>query len=190
MLPKPEKISKKSSTEQLDLVDTIDEVDKAKKKRLSIIIFLLLTVGLSFCFIIYRQVKTINFQQIKLPNLSIKLPTLPQSKFSPTVPENWSISVKTVGSTAFSYSSNLGALPDLNLFKTIHDPSYSKKYLPNGVIVSEKTISNQDNIEILSLISTPKIKFEIYTKIPGKISPTETDTFAHLVETFYWHLLK
>lgn len=178
-------------SEQLDFVETINDVDKAKKKRLSIIIFLLLTVGISLCFIIYRQVKNINFREFKIPDLSLKLPTLSQPKFSPAIPENWSVFVQSIGNTDYSYSFNFTS-GDFTKIKTLHDPSFAKKYLPDGVAISEKTNISSDFLEIFSIISTPKNKFQIYTKIPGKIdyNSPEADTFSKLVESFYWHLLK
>lgn len=192
MLPKPEKNSKKVSSEQLDLVESIDEVDKTKKKRLSIIIFLILTVGLSLCFILYRQFKNINIKEIKFPQISIKLPTQFQSKFTPNIPENWSLFVKTIGSTNFSLEHNLPVPPDLNKIKNPNNPSYAKKYLPDGVRVTEKTNNFVEYLEVVSKIETPKTSFEVYTKIPGKISTNsaEIDIFSRLVESIYWHLLK
>lgn len=191
MLPKPDRSSKKSSAEQLDLVETINEVDKTKNKRLSIIIFLLLTVGLSLSFIFYRQFKNIDLKNFKIPEISFKLQPLSLSKFSPTVPESWSILVQSIGTTSYSFSSNY--IPqDFTKIKTLHNPAYAKKYLPDGVVITEKVSSNSDFLEIHSQISTPKINFEIYTKIPGKIdsSSPEIDTFSQLVSVFYWHLLK
>ncbi|MFA5026166.1 MAG: hypothetical protein WC503_06700 [Candidatus Shapirobacteria bacterium] len=192
MLPKPEKNSKRSSTEQLDLVETIDEVDKTKKKRLSIIVFLLLTVGVSLCFVAYRQFKNVNLKDIKFPQISFKIPDQFQSKFSPIVPENWSIWVQTVGTSKFIFQSNLISPPNLKELKNPNNPSYAKKYLPDGVIVIERTNLITDYLEVVSQIQTPKTNFEIYTKIPGKISQNspELDIFSKLVETFYWHLLK
>lgn len=192
MLPKPEKNPKKISSEQLDLVETIDEVDKTKKKRLSIIIFLILTVGLSLCFILYRQFKNINIKEIKFPQISFKLPTQFQSKFTPNIPSNWSLLVKTIGTTNFSLEHNLLTPPDINKIKNPNNPSYAKKYLPDGVVVTEKTNNFIDYLEVVSQIETPKTKFEVYTKIPGKISTNsaEIDVFSRLVESIYWHLLK
>jgi len=188
---RPEKKVQRYPSEQLDLVETINDVDKIKKKRSSIIIFLALTVGISLCFWLYRQFQNTDFKQIKLPEISIKLPSSLQPKFSPEIPENWSVFVQTIGTTDFSYSSNL-AQKDFVTIKTPHDPSYAKKYLPDGVSVLEKTNSTSDYLEILSQISTPQLKFEIYSKIPGKINPdsTEIDTYSKLVALFYWHLLK
>lgn len=192
MLPKPEKNSPKFSGKQLDLVETIDEVGKTKKKRLSIIIFLILTVGISLCFILYRQFKNINLKEIKLPNISSILPSKFQTKFSPVIPENWSLLVKTIGTTNFSLEHNILSLPDINKVKNPNNPSYAKKYLPDGVVVTEKTNNFVDYLEVVSQIQTPKTNFEIYTKIPGKISTNsaELDIFSRLVESIYWHLLK
>jgi len=185
MLPKPSKDSKKFSSEQLDFVETISDADKTKKKRSLIIILLFFTVGISLCFWFYRQFKNFTFPQIKIPTLS-------QPKFSPTVPQNWSLFVQTIGTTNFSYSSNFASQSAFTKITAPHNPSYAKKYLPDGVSVFEKTNSTSDFLEILSQISTPKIKFQVYAKIPGNINYTspEVDTFSKLVEIFYWHLLK
>ncbi len=171
--------------EQLDLVETINDVDKLRKKRTSIILFLLLTVGLSFSFWFYRQFQSHDFKKIKIPSISL-------SKFSPEIPENWSVFVKSVGNTDFSYSSKFNFSPNFDYFNTLHEPSYAKKYLPEGVKVIEKIKENPDSLEIFSQVSTPKNKFEIYTKIPGKITSEspEINIFSNLVTTFYWHLLK
>lgn len=177
MLPKPEKNSKKSSPEQLDLVETISDADKLKKKRQTLVVFLFLTIGLSFCFWTYRQIKDINFSQIKIPQISIKLPSLPQSKLNLNIPEKWTFEILPFDATSSLKKSN---------------PSpYAKKYLPEGVNVSEKTLDNGDSLEISSHISTPQNKFQIHAKIPGSISSSspEIDQYAHLVETYYWYQL-
>lgn len=172
---------------QLDLVETINDVDKLRRKRTSIILFLLLTVGLSFSFWFYRQFQSFDLKKFKLPSFSFSL-----SKFSPEIPENWSLFVRSIGVTDFIYSFKFNSPPDFNYISTLHEPSYTKKYLPEGVKVVEKIKDNSDSLEIFSQISTPKNKFEIYTKIPGKINSDspEIDVFSKLVTTFYWHLLK
>ena len=173
--------------EQLDLVETINDVDKLRKKRTSIILFLLLTVGLSFSFWFYRQFQSFNLKNIKMPSLSLSL-----SKFSPEIPENWSVYVRSIGITDFAFSSKFNSSADFNYISTLHQSSYTKKYLPDGVKVIEKIKENSDSLEIFSQVSTPKNQFEIYTKIPGKITSDspEIDVFSKLVSTFYWHLLK
>lgn len=178
MLPKPEKKSSRFSSEQLDLVNTISDADKLKTKRRTLIIFLILTIGLSLCFYFYRQFKTLNFSQIKFPQISTKLLTLPQLKLNLDIPENWIFEI-----LPYEASSS---------FQKNNPTPYAKKYLPDGVNVSEKILDNHDSLEISSQISTPQNKFQIYAKIPGSISSTslEVDQFAKLVETYYWHLFK
>ncbi|MFA6007237.1 MAG: hypothetical protein WC784_01150 [Candidatus Shapirobacteria bacterium] len=177
MLPKPDKNFRKKSAEQLDLVETISDADKLKKKRRTLIIFLILTIGLSLSFWAYRQFKDFNFSQFKLPEIPLKLPTLPQSKLSLNIPENWTFEILS-SPLAISLT-------------TINPIPYAKKYLPEGVVVTEKLNSAPDSLEINSQISTPKINFEIYAKIPGNITPSspEIDQFAKLVETYYWYQL-
>jgi hypothetical protein len=177
VLPKPDKNFRKKSVEQLDLVETISDADKLKKKRFTLIIFLILTIGLSLSFWAYRQFKDYNFSQFKFPELSLKLPTLPQSKLVLNIPQNWTFEILSA--------------PLINPLKTINPTPYAKKYLPEGVIIIEKLNSTPDFLEINSQISTPKIKFEIYAKIPGNLTPSspEIDQFAKLIETVYWHQL-
>lgn len=177
--------------EQLDLVETIDEVDNTKKKRLSIVIFLFLTVGISFCFICYRQIKNVDFKKYKIPEFSLKSISLPQSKFSPAIPPDWSVFVRSVGSTAYSFSSNIGVTSNNVKINVKNDSPYAKKYLPDGVIVTENTNQIAEYLEIISSIKTPRTNFEIYTKIPGKIATdsAQLDVFSKLVEEFYWHLI-
>jgi hypothetical protein len=177
MLPKPDKNFKKKSIEQLDLVDTISDADKLKKKRFTLIIFLFLTIGLSLCFWAYHQFKDFNFSQIKFSGISLKLPTLPQPKFTLNIPQNWTFEILST--------------PLSSPLKTTNSAPYAKKYLPEGVVVTEKLNFTVDSLEINSQISTPKIKFEIYAKIPGNLtsSSPEIDQYAKLVETVYWHEL-
>lgn len=172
---------------QLDLVETINDVDKLRKKRTTIILFLLLTVGLSFSFWFYREFQSFDIKKFKMPSLSFSL-----SKFSPEIPENWSVFVRSIGVTDFSYSSKFNSSPDFSYLTTPHEPAYAKKYLPEGVKVIEKIKDNSESFEILSKISTPKNQFEIYAKIPGKINSDspEIEVFSNLVTIFYWHLLK
>lgn len=194
MLSKVTKKLKKfpsEQSEQLDLVETINEDNHLQKKRLSILLVLFLTVGISLCFWIYRQSKTIDFKSINLPHLSIKLPKSSPSKFSYSVPENWSLSIESIGDTSFSHSFNFNPTTDFAAIKTSNPNPYAKKYLPSGVTVTEKTNSTSDFFEIYSSVSSPKSKFNLYIKIPGKIdsSPTQIDEYALLVESVYWYLI-
>jgi len=172
-------------SEQLDLVETINDVDKAKKKRLSIIIFLFLTIGVSCIFWFYRRFQSLDFKKIKIPTITL-------SKFSPDIPQDWNFSLRGLDTTQFTYTSNFDTSTSFDHLTAIHDPSFAKKYLPSGVSVSEKINQTDLFTEILSQVSTPKIKFQIYVKIPGKLNPDspQIDNFSQLVSTFYWHLLK
>lgn len=178
-------------SEQLDLVETINEDNHLQKKRLSIILVLFLTVGISLCFWIYRQSQTIDFKNINLPHLSIKLPRVSPSKFSFSVPENWSLSIQSVGNTSFSHSFNFNPATDFATIKTNNPNPYAKKYLPAGVTVTEKINSTSDFFEIYSFISSPKSIFNLYVKIPGTIdsSSPQIDEYARLVENVYWYLI-
>lgn len=194
MLSRVTKNTKKfpsEQSEQLDLVETINEDNHLHKKRLSILIVLFLTVGLSLCFWIYRQSKNIDFKKINLPHLSIKLPQVSPIKFSFSPPENWSLSIQSVGNTSFSHSFNFNPATDFTAIKTNNPNPFAKKYLPSGVTVTEKTNSASAFFEIYSSIASPKSKFNLYVKIPGTLenSSAQIDEFARLAESAYWYLI-
>lgn len=191
MLPKPEKKSFKNSPEQLDLVETVNEGDKLKKKRLYIIIVILLTVGLSFSFWFYRQIQTVDFNNLSLPNLSLKLPHLSQTKFTPSIPDSWSLSIESLSAPPFYYSSKFNPETNFSQITTVNFPPFAKKYLPDGVSVTEKINSASDYMEIYSSVSSPKINFNIYVKIngPQQDSLSQIDQYAKIVETTYWYLI-
>jgi len=175
MLPKPDKKSKRISSQQLDLVETISDAGKIQKKRRTLIVFLALTIGLSFCFLAYRHLQEINLKEIKVPSLSLKIPSVVKSDFTPKTPQNWVIEILPFEATSTAQNTN---------------PSpYAKKYLPSGALVTEKTNSALSYFEINSSISTPKTSFQVYAKIPGNISSTssELDQYSKLVEEIYWH---
>lgn len=182
MLPKPEKKSSKSS-QQLDLIDTISDEERLRKKRRSLIFSLLLTVGLSLIFGLYTQLKHYNFSTLSLPQFSLNfnLSSLSQLKptFTPNLPSDWTFQLLSDGENPPSLS-------------TPNPAPYAKKYLPEGVLVSEKTTSTADYFEINSEISTPQKKFQVYAKIPGKInsSSPELDRYSRAVESLYWYLLQ
>ena len=51
--------------QQLDFVESVTTDDKIKKKRLSIFIFLFLTVGVSLVFLLYNKFKNQQFLILK-----------------------------------------------------------------------------------------------------------------------------
>jgi len=191
MLPKPEKNSKRISSQQLDLVETISDADKIKKKRLSLFIFLLLTIGLSLSFWAFRQFKNFSFSQIKLTLPAFSLP-VPSASFVPKVPESWSIYISTIGTTDFTYSQNFDSQVKFDQIEKTNPSPYAKKYLPEGVVAVEKLHFNPDYLEILSQISVPNLQFQVYTRIPGQINSdsSDLDSFSQMVESLYWYLLQ
>ncbi len=185
MLPKPEKkIKKNKDPQQLDLVDTLSDANKSRKKRLSTFIYLLLTVGLSMIFLFYREFKNINFSQFKIPEISIKKPSSLIFKPEKFFPKDWHPQIIYTGiqSDNFSIPSNLNPNPS----------PYAKKYLPDGVSVTEMTKTSPDSLEILSEISNPIFKLKIYVLIPRKTEFSETDleNYSQSVRDLYWYLAK
>ena len=183
MLPKPEKKSKKNKDpEQLDLVDTLSDADRIRKKRFFTVIYLLLTVGLSLTFLLYREYKNFNFSQFKLPEISKKKPSSSVSKPKSFFPKDWQVQIISpdIQSNNFSIPSDLKPNPS----------PYAKKYLPGGVSVTEMTKTNPDFLEILSEINNPKYNLKIYVLIPGKTQFTneDIDNYSQSVRDLYWYL--
>ena len=196
MLPKPEKIKKKSSAEQLDLVESISSEDKVKQKRRVLFITLLATVGLSFLFWSYRFIQTFSFSNFSFSLPQINLPIVqssdPQKQLDNDLnqllsphPERWHISVT---SPKFQWSYNTTAFDSvtpkdsLNLIKSV---------LPDGIDIKEVlTTDNPSFLEYNALISLPQGKFSIIIKNDNHDLEKFKSTIPLIVENLYWSLLK
>lgn len=189
MLPKPEKKSKKNNSEQLDLVETVDEGGKIEKKRRLLLVFLFLTVGLSLILALYRHFQSFDFSTFKISSfLSPAIQFLPKNN-SKNIPADWIFVVNTSSGFSFSFPQN-SASPNLSSIKN-PSPLYAKKYLPQGVLVSESNFQSADYFEISSILTTPKTTINLYAKIPGKISqsPNGLENYSQLVRDFYWQII-
>jgi hypothetical protein len=210
MLPKPEKIRKSSSSpEQLDLVDTLSKEKKKTNKRRFVLLFLILTVGLSFGFWAYRNIHSflnrggisqINFHIPKLTRPGSSAASGDYQKDIQSIignQNNWSIYVKTLQSnkSPFEYSQNFSEVPDINQYtqnlqkQPISQESLTQQNLPPAAKIQEMTSSQDQNFEMDSLVTIPQKQILFIIKVSGQNHDQAKNKIPYVVEKIYWQIL-
>lgn len=209
MLPKQEKTKKTSSFQQLNLVDTISDEKKLRHKRIFIIITLILTVGCSLIFWVYRSSKTffttykisnINFNfHLPVFNIPIKQPNLDKIINQALVnnQNTWSIFIQVTPS--FSWSKNSQNLfidntPDASILELSQKPFSTNNpifnNIPDGAQIQENILSQPDSYQLNTLITVPQKQIFIAIKIVGNSKLDESiKLIPTLVEKIYWELI-
>jgi hypothetical protein len=217
MLPKPEKIKKNAPTaEQPDLFDSVDQAVKIKHKRRFIIISLILTVGLSVGFSVYRSSKTFltthRFSDIKF-DFSFKLPELQMSNLEPGSgnldkdinqiisrdSNSWSIYVKNISptKTPFNFSKNWQESEydfdqltnDLSQTQFVKN-SLIQTSLPQGAQIQEVLRQRNNFLEMAYLITIPKQQILMIFQINGQKSDESKQLVSKLADKFYWNIVQ
>ncbi len=208
MLTKQEISKKKTYASDDDSVAEVSSDDqKLHKKRLFIVLAILLTIGLSLAFIVYRQVREI----IKNPAPHLpKLPNISISNFNGTPNKNifdltstissiidkdetkWNIVVfrepniynwpsnKTTldRSPVNAMVSKISKLPPSNLLADL---------LPQGLILKEESISQPQFQKLSLLVSTPDQQL-LLIDLEYQGTPVEFQTIiTQLVPAIYWN---
>lgn len=209
MLPKPEK-TKKKSVEQLDILDSLSVEKKLKNKRRFVLVVLILTVGVSFCFWIYTFIKqtisspptlslSLNFSkfnpQIKLPlKLDIKKEIV---NILVDDADNWLILSQTNPISVAFYlpedSQNSFFTQDTDKLITDLDklesgPSLINDALPPGASVKQLIFSQGNIDEWRFLITVPQKKILVVLRHTGSID-TAQKILPLLIEKLYWFSL-
>lgn len=215
MLPKPEK-NKKNQPQQLDLVNSISSEEKISSKRRFVVIFLLLTVGLSFVFWAYRSIKTVIDTQ-KFPRISLNLNLLFKKNTNPVKsdsldskislilenqqPANWYVYVQALGSPeTFTWKHDpTGSFSDYNdpsviqslMASPVSESGPIASILPAGAKVQELFVSETDSIVSCSLITVPQKQIIMIIKVsqPNTLNNPE-NTLKIIAEKIYWHILQ
>ena len=205
MLPKEEKITKKKSTdaEQPGLFDKEDKKKQLAQKRRFIYIAMILTVGLSLSFWIYRSLK--NFKpSFSLPKLSFNLssPQTASIKTSsniilPKDNSTWSIFLKKNNSDSIIYQKNQDIIfksEDLNsISQKIDKTSFvtSSLYasaLPEGLKIKEIVEEKDNFFSYFSKITSPKQEIILLIKITDSKDLTQAKkSVSDLVNQLYWY---
>jgi hypothetical protein len=201
MLPKPEKLRKNNPSRQLDLVETIDVAKKSRRQRLTLIISLILTIGLSFIFWLFSNLKTFHFSP-SLPKINFDFNRQIQpvdnlynfSQIANFKSDQWSIRVSDLSDHHSLYSLNSPPLTAAELDSLIKilssstDPAFDgiNSILPPGADLHIQHLSSGP-YEINLLVNTPQKKFLLNLKI---VNPQNTNLLKpfvpSMVETIYW----
>lgn len=204
MLPKPEKIKKKTKSEESEVVNEISPAEKIRKKRLFVTLVLLITVGLSFLFWFYHFL--MNFS---LPKISFSVPKIavPKSSNSTLSLEKdidsvliseksiWSIYIK---SDSFLWQKNSDQLfSDINSDTVISNFSKIKttnesliqKSLPVGAEIKENLISKDNSFEAQYLITVPQRQIFLILKVSGDDLEKSKTLIPKLAEKIYWDII-
>ncbi|MFA6250144.1 MAG: hypothetical protein WC686_01415 [Candidatus Shapirobacteria bacterium] len=213
MLPKPEKNKKSLSSKQLDLVDSISHADKVRHKRHIILIILLLSVGLSTGFWIYRWFQS---SASRRPFFSFALPRIKTSPLfggSSLLEKNittfladdsnyWSIHVlwplnspnNVVYSRNFENLFSSVSLADLTSQLLAQAPSLNSSLLaslPQGLPVKESITSVSGSYyQHAAIISLPEEQLFIAVKVSGTDGlPKSIAKLPELFTLIYWSLV-
>jgi len=205
MLPKEEKITKKKSIdgEQPGLFDKENEKQRLVKKRRFIYIAMVLTVGLSLSFWIYRSIKNFDFS-FKLPtlNFSVNSPKSSPVKTSGSISlpkdnSTWSILLKKPNSDSIIYQKNQDVIfksEDLNsISKKIDQVDFSTSSLyasalPEGLKVKEITEEKDNSFSYFSKITSPKQEIILLIKITdSKDLAQAKKSLSDLINQLYWY---
>jgi len=202
MLPKPEKIRKNVSAEQLDLVESIDGEKKDRHRRTTLIVSLFLTIGLSIIFWIFSNFKNFNFS-VSLPKINVPTPNqssvsisqINLDQISGFNPNSWSIQVHdlTKNQSIFSLNSPLLSPPQLKaITDSLITSSDSQKdgidlILPPGANIKIQHLSTSP-YEANLLIDTPQKILYFSLKINNP-DHNQQQLIPQIIENIYWAAL-
>ena len=193
MLPKEEKIKKASDLEQPGLFDKENEKERIAKKRKVIYIAMILTIGLSLSFWIYRSIRNFNFS-FKLPEFNF---TVSKPKFSkinlPQDSASWSVFLKRVDTNSIIYQTSDDVFFDdqqLNNIDYIDSSVYSSS-LPEGLKIKELVEEKDNNIVYVSKIISPNQELILIIKIDDSKDLSQSkNLLPGLIGQLYWYSLQ
>lgn len=195
MLPKVEKIKKNSDSdlEQPGLFDKENEKERIAKKRKFVYIAMILTIGLSLSFWIYRSVKNFNYS-FKLPTFNFTVSKAKNNTI--TLPQDgaiWSISLKRINTDSIIYQNNEEITFDdekLNNTSFISTSPYSFS-LPEGFKIKEYFEEKNNSFYYFSKIFTPNQELLLLLKIANSKDLIESKKLIPgLIDQLYWYSLQ
>lgn len=207
MLPKEEKIKKTSDEKQPGLFDKEDEKKRLAKKRKFIYFAMLLTIGLSLCFWIYRLVKNFDFN-FKLPKLSFTTNTTKSSSVKTNTDLNipkdnatWSIFLQQDNFNGIIiYQKNQDLIFINNSLDSIHQQLDQSDYiesspyissLPKGLKIKEIIIEDDLSFSYFAKIKNPDQELFLAIKITDSKNLIESkNLISDLVGQMYWYSLQ
>ena len=201
MLPKEEKIKKKSDSSQPGLFDKDNDKKRLRQKRLLLYLALFFTVGLSVFFWVYRSLKSFstNFQ---FPSLHFSLPSKNNHQPDLNIDQNstWSIYLQQANTDTVIYQQNSDLLftnQDLPSISThidqanfVNSSQYSS-LLPQGIKVKEIIQENDQNFSYFSKIITPNQELFLIINISNSSNLDQAKKLLpNLINQLYWYSLQ
>ncbi len=200
MLPKPEKVKKTKSVEQLGLEETISAVDRLKHKRRWLFLTLIATIGLSFLFWSYRAIRNLIVNPPVFPtsiSLSSSTPSLSSqidSRIGSLLSSvsGWSVSLSSNGQLV-NWSQNLVNINESNSDSIISKLMESKdkpksnisEKLPQGATLIESSQSPSDSTVYQLLVLVPDHQILFVITSPQNFE-TSYPLISNLVSDLYW----
>jgi len=195
MLPKVEKNKKNSNSEleQPGLFDKENEKDRISKKRKFVYIAMILTIGLSLSFWIYRSLKSYSFS-FKLPTFNHTVTTPKNSNLDlPKDGSIWSIFLKRINPESVIYQSSENIFFDdekLDNTKFITSSIYSSS-LPEGFKIKELIEEKDNSFSYFSKIITPSQELFLIIKISDSPDLSQSkNLLPGLINQLYWYSLQ
>ncbi len=207
MLPKPEKISRKKSGDDLQeipkVIDPEIKIAALKKKRFMVSLGLSITVFLSIAFSFYRYIKTtpLAVPKIKAPSINLNINSKDNTVdvLYKELSENekiWNITIlDSTKDTPINYS-NSNTSSNFN-FENVKIDQYIvnqkiQSFLPGGVIV--KYYSKEIGSDLIASVfmQNPLQDIKIFIKINNFSSLDEEDILSqigNISQKIYWSLV-
>lgn len=206
MLPKEEKIKKSPDEKQPGLFDKEDERKRLAQKRRFVYIALILTVGLSLSFWIYRSVKNFDFS-FKLPKLNFTVNSPKSSSIkttaSLTLPKDnstWSIFLQNPAFESIIYEKNTNLIFNTDNLNSITNQINQANFitsspyiinLPQGLKVKEIIQDVNNSFSYFSKITTPNQELFLFIKITDSKDLNQAKSFVpDLINQLYWYSLQ
>lgn len=201
MLPKEEKVKKIVDPEQEGLFDKENEKERIAKKRKFVYISLVLTVGLSISFSLYRWFKTVDLSppKFQLPtfNFTVSKPKTSVFKLPEDESSTWSIFLKRNDSDIPIYQSKQDLIFEKEEIDSILEkidksdfitPSIYSNLLPPGVKLKEVIEEENSKFTYLSKIITPDQDLLLIIKLSDSSDlSTSKKLIPSLIDQLYWY---
>jgi hypothetical protein len=195
MLPKVEKIKNNSDSdlEQPGLFDKENEKERIAKKRKFVYFAMILTIGLSLSFWIYRSIRNFNFA-FKLPTFNFTVSTPKTGDIS--LPQDgaiWSVYLKRINPDSVIYQSSANIFfndEKLNATNFINQSIYSSS-LPDGLKIKELVEEDKNTFSYFSKIITPSQELILIININNSKDLSQSKKLIpDLVNQLYWYSLQ
>lgn len=193
MLPKEEKIKKNADLEQPGLFDKENEKERLAKKRKFVYIAMILTIGLSLSFWIYRSLKTFR-PSFKLPEFNFTVSKSKSLKINlPQDSASWSVFLKRIDTNLVIYQTSDDVFFDDQKLDDINfaDSNVYSSSLPEGLKIKELIEEKDNNIIYISKITSPNQELILIIKIANSKDLSQSKKLLpDLIGQLYWYSLQ